>query len=171
MADKILKTSIHDYATEIRKNKSLLNLGDIAVQVLTSFKITAANKGIELLLEKQGKLEVQGNEEHLTQMIYNLTDNAIKYAAEGRQVKIILFELPAHVVMEVTDNGPGIAAEHRNKVFEKFYRIPTGNIHNVKGYGLGLHYVKGVVKHHNGKINLDSQHGKGCRFVVKLPKA
>lgn len=170
MADKILKTSVHDYAEEIRKNKITVNIGAIIEKVMTSFKILAEKKGIEFVFYQDGDTKVQGNEEHLTQMIYNLVDNAFKYAAEGKQILINAGEIPGSVIIEVKDKGPGIASEHRSKVFEKFYRIPTGNIHNVKGYGLGLHYVEGVIKHHNGRITLESRTDKGCRFVVKLPK-
>ena len=170
MADKILKTSVHDYGKEIETNKAPVVISDVVGKVISSFRILAEQKGIQFSLQNGGDSTVNGNEEHLTQMIYNLVDNAFKYAAEGKEITITTGEIPDAVILEVKDKGPGIAPEHRSKVFEKFYRIPTGNVHNVKGYGLGLHYVEGVVKHHNGKINLESRSGKGCRFVVKLPK-
>ena len=170
MADKILKTSIHDYGEEIKKNKTSIDIGNIAERVMSSFRIMAEKKDIEVVLNRDGDTSIHGNTEHLTQMIYNLVDNAFKYADEGKHIMIDVGEIPGSVILEIKDRGPGIAPEHRSKVFEKFYRIPTGNVHNVKGYGLGLHYVEGVVKHHNGKISLESITGKGCRFVVRLPK-
>ena len=170
MADKILKTSVHDYGKEIETNKAPVVISDVVEEVISSFRILAEQKGIQFSLQNEGDSTIHGNEEHLTQMIYNLVDNAIKYAADGKKITITTGEIPNAVILEVKDKGPGIAPEHRAKVFEKFYRVPTGNVHNVKGYGLGLHYVEGVVKHHNGKISLESRIGKGCRFVVKLPK-
>jgi len=170
MADKILKTSVHDYGKEIETNKASVVISDVVEKVISSFRILAEQKGIHFSLQNGGDSTINGNEEHLTQMIYNLVDNAVKYAADGKEITITTGEIPDAVILEVKDKGPGIAPEHRLKVFEKFYRVPTGNVHNVKGYGLGLHYVEGVVKHHNGKISLESRTGKGCRFVVRLPK-
>ncbi len=170
MADKILKTSVHDYGKEIKSSKAPVVISDVVEKVISSFRILAEQKMIHFSLQNGGDSTINGNEEHLTQMIYNLVDNAVKYAADGKEITITVGEIPNAVILEVKDKGPGIAAEHRTKVFEKFYRVPTGNVHNVKGYGLGLHYVEGVVKHHNGKISLESRSGKGCRFVVRLPK-
>jgi two-component system, OmpR family, phosphate regulon sensor histidine kinase PhoR len=170
MADKILKTSVFDYAEEIKNNKSLINLGELTHRVASSFRIIADSKKADLKVEDQGNTEITGNEEHLTQMVYNLIDNALKYASDGKLIRVQVSEIPGHTVLEVIDKGPGIPAEYRSKIFEKFFRVPTGNVHNVKGYGLGLHYVEGVVKHHKGKIVVDSMQDQGCRFMVKLPK-
>jgi two-component system phosphate regulon sensor histidine kinase PhoR len=170
MADKILKTSVHDYGKEIETNKAPVAISEIVEKVISSFRILAEQKGIDFSFQNEGDSTILGNREHLTQMIYNLVDNAVKYAAEGKEINITTGEIPDAVILEVKDKGPGIEPAHRSKIFEKFYRVPTGNVHNVKGYGLGLHYVEGVVKHHNGKISLESRIGKGCRFVVKLPK-
>ena len=145
-------------------------ISEIVEKVISSFRILAEQKGIAFSFQNEGDTTILGNREHLTQMIYNLVDNAVKYAAEGKEITITTGEIPDAVILEVKDKGPGIEPAHRSKIFEKFYRVPTGNVHNVKGYGLGLHYVEGVVKHHNGKISLESRIGKGCRFVVKLPK-
>jgi two-component system, OmpR family, phosphate regulon sensor histidine kinase PhoR len=170
LTDKILKTSVLEYSDEIKNNKSTLDLGVITEKIIASHRVFAEDKGIDLVFEKTGNLLMQGNEEHLSQAVYNLIDNAFKYAAEGKHIKVVLGEQPEHLILEIEDKGPGIAPEYKLRVFEKFYRIPTGNVHNVKGYGLGLHYVMGVVKHHNGKITLESVSGKGCNFIVKLPK-
>jgi two-component system, OmpR family, phosphate regulon sensor histidine kinase PhoR len=170
MTDKILKTSVHDYGEEIRRNKSLTDISAIAGRVAGSFTLMAENKKVDIEVESSGATTVNGNEEHLTQMLYNLVDNALKYASDGGLIKIQISEIPENVVIEVIDRGPGIAPEYRSRIFEKFFRVPTGNVHNVKGYGLGLHYVEGVAKHHKGKITLDSHSDKGCRFVARIPK-
>jgi two-component system, OmpR family, phosphate regulon sensor histidine kinase PhoR len=170
LTDKILKTTLLDYGDEIRQNQTQLDLAEIVEKILVSFRIQAIQKNLELHFVKNGSAPVKGNEEHLTQAIYNLLDNAFKYASEGKYIGVDLKETNDQVILEVVDKGPGISPEHKQKIFEKFYRIPTGNVHNVKGYGLGLHYVSGVVKHHNGKITVYSTPGKGSRFVVNLPK-
>ncbi|MFN3554700.1 MAG: sensor histidine kinase [Bacteroidales bacterium] len=170
MTEKILRTSVMDYAGEILQHSSRLDLSSLTHEALDTLQMLARSKGIELVLESRGSAHIKGHPDHLTQMICNLADNAIKYAAEGKKVTFQIAELPQYIILEVTDHGPGIAAEHHARIFEKFYRIPTGNVHNVKGYGLGLHYVAEVVKLHQGRITLDSQPGKGCRFIIKLPR-
>lgn len=170
MTDKILKTSVQDYGDEIIRHRAPVKLNKLVEKVQSSFGIMAEQMNIAFVIDNSSDAVISGNEEHLAQMIYNLVDNAFKYAATGRFIKIIIGELPGWVVLEVRDKGPGIAAEHKSKIFDRFYRIPTGNVHDVKGYGLGLHYVAGVVKHHNGNIHLESTPGKGCRFIVRLPR-
>jgi two-component system phosphate regulon sensor histidine kinase PhoR len=103
-------------------------------------------------------------------MVYNLLENAFKYADNGPQIKITLTEHPDYLLLAVKDSGPGIEEQHHAKIFDKFYRVPSGNVHTVKGYGLGLNYVAGVVKSHGGKINLESKPGNGATFEIKFPK-
>ncbi len=170
MTDKILKTSVFDYETEIKNNKAAIDLSEIVKKVTDSFNLLAEKKNIRLVFEQSGRASILGNEEHLTQMVYNLVDNAFKYAGNGPEIKILLTEHPGYIVMVVADYGPGIAEEHHGKIFDKFYRVPSGNVHTVKGYGLGLNYVAGVVRSHGGKITLESKPGHGAAFEVKLPK-
>lgn len=170
ITDKILKTSVFDYQKDIRQYKSPVDLGDLTDRVLSSFRLTAQKNSTEFAVEKKGTLNIKGNESHLTQMIYNLLDNALKYAPESPLIHLSLTGSDASVVLKIKDQGPGIHEMHQKRIFEKFYRVPSGDIHNVKGYGLGLHYVKGVVNAHNGKINIESKVGCGAMFVIKLPK-
>jgi two-component system phosphate regulon sensor histidine kinase PhoR len=170
LIEKILNTSVIDYHKEIRQNQRMVNVGSIIENVISSFKLTAQKRNMDVQIAKNGNLQVNANEEHLTQAIYNLVDNAFKYAHEGKYLKISIGELPHEVMLEIEDKGPGISHEHHARIFEKFYRIPTGNVHNVKGYGLGLHYVKGVVEQHDGIITLESLPGEGCKFIVKIKK-
>lgn len=170
MTDKILKTSVLDYGTEIRMNKSPVNLEEVVKTVLSSFSILAEQKHCALRFEQQGSGMLQGNREHLTQMVYNLVDNALKYGTGSVEIFVGLSESGKEVLLEVSDQGPGIPEEYRDKVFDKFFRVPSGNVHNVKGYGLGLNYVSGVVRAHGGSIRVDSAAEKGARFLVRLPK-
>ncbi len=170
MTDKILRTSVFDYESEIRHNKSMVDMATVIKKVCASFQLVAEKTNTKLVFESEGSTSLQGHGEHLTQMIYNLVDNAFKYAGDGPEIRITLREQGELLVLSVSDQGPGISPEHQSKVFEKFYRVPSGDVHTVKGYGLGLNYVAGVVKSHGGKISLKSQPDAGAIFEVKLPK-
>lgn len=170
MTDKILKTSVFDYEKEIRSARGVVDLKEITAKVVASFKLISEKTNTPLSMEFSGNTNIIGHEEHLTQMIYNLVDNGFKYARDPRGIMLSFCEHPDHVLFSITDHGPGIASQHQHRIFDKFYRVPSGNVHTVKGYGLGLHYVAGVVKSHGGKITLVSQEARGARFDVKFPK-
>lgn len=170
MTDKILRTSVFDYETDIRQNRSVVNMEHIIENVLSSFSLLAEKEHISLVFERNGETTLLGHEEHLAQMFYNLVDNAFKYAGDGPDITITLAADEKEVFVVVADKGPGIEEQHASKIFNKFYRVPTGNVHTVKGYGMGLHYVKGVVLSHGGRISLDSKPGEGSGFRIRLPK-
>ncbi len=170
IADKILQTSVVDYSEEIRLYKNPVDMNQLAGNVIASFRILAENKGVTLVFESDGKVFTQGHETHLTQMIYNLVDNALKYGSAGKTIRLSLTYNEELFTVSVCDKGPGIPDAHKDKIFEKFYRIPSGNVHDVKGYGLGLYYVKGVVKAHGGRIQLVSKPGEGSCFKIILPR-
>lgn len=106
---------------------------------------------------------------HLTNIFYNLIDNAVKYAGENPEVAITTLRQPKKLVVTVSDNGPGISREFQKKVFQKFFRVPTGNVHNVKGFGLGLYYVRSICQAHGWHIRLESETNKGATFVIEIP--
>jgi two-component system phosphate regulon sensor histidine kinase PhoR len=131
-----------------------------------------------IVKDKKGSLELSCNEEsvlisgdkvHLTNIIYNLLDNACKYTDEPPAISLFLSKGARNAEFIVADRGIGIAKEHLKHIFDKFYRVPTGNIHNVKGFGLGLYYVKTVVEAHGGRIRVESDKGKGTRFILNFP--
>ncbi|MEN9416188.1 MAG: hypothetical protein RLZ62_2492, partial [Bacteroidota bacterium] len=107
---------------------------------------------------------------HLTNILHNLVDNAVKYTRDHPVIQISLHDGPGKkLILAIQDNGIGIAREHQRRVFDKFYRVPTGNLHNVKGFGLGLFYVKTVCKQHKWHLEMDSKPGEGTIIRIIMP--
>ena len=141
--------------------------------------ITSALNNIQLQVEeKNGKLEVKleaekdiilADEVHFTNLINNLLDNAVKYSKENLQIKLSTQNTGNYIKIKIEDNGIGMNKETLNRIFEKFYRAHTGNVHNVKGFGLGLSYVKTMVNAHHGTIKAESVLGKGSSFCITIP--
>ncbi len=130
------------------------------------------------MADKQGNIEwklnaathvVEADETHFTNMLSNLLDNAIKYSKEQLLIRISTHSTHKHMVIRIEDNGIGMNKETVKRIFEKFYRAHTGNVHNVKGFGLGMSYVKSVIDAHKGRIKVDSTIGKGSTFIVEIP--
>ncbi|MCF6194037.1 MAG: HAMP domain-containing histidine kinase, partial [Kangiellaceae bacterium] len=121
---------------------------------------------INIEVDPTGEYHFTGDKVHLTNLLYNLLDNAIKYSREKPIIRIEVLNVVNQIAIRVTDNGIGIAPEHVKKVFEKLYRVPTGNLHDVKGFGLGLNYVKTIVSRHGGSVDVRSVLGKGSTFSV-----
>lgn len=157
---------------EVNLNLEPMNVHDVIKDVVDNFALQ--------LQEKQGKAEILLNAEndrinadevHFSNLINNLVDNAVKYAKENTplQLKISTQSNDKFLFVRVEDNGIGMSKETVKRVFERFYRAHTGNLHNVKGFGLGLSYVKTMVQAHGGEIKVDSTLGKGSIFTLQLP--
>jgi two-component system phosphate regulon sensor histidine kinase PhoR len=110
-----------------------------------------------------------GNRFHLTNVIVNMLDNAIKYTNEAPKIDIYTENAGNNIILKIKDQGIGMSKSVQKNVFDKFYREQKGNIHDVKGHGLGLSYVKNIVEHHHGSVYVESEKGKGSTFIVKLP--
>src|SRR5690606_25233670 len=111
---------------------------------------------------------IHADKMHFTNVISNLVDNAIKYSNEEPDITISLTHKGGVIKISVADKGLGIKKEHLNKIFDKLYRIPTGNVHNVKGFGLGLSYVKGICDMHQWKISVHSKYAEGSTFTIEI---
>lgn len=170
LTDKVLRTSIFEEKGLVIDPEPV-DLKAVVTQVLYSLKLVLDKHQAQVSVNQRGThFQLQGSTVHLTNVVFNLLDNAVKYSNAPPEIEITLTERDAYLTLSVADNGIGIAPAYQSKIFEKFFRVPTGDIHTVKGYGLGLSYVYNVVKSHAGKIELHSQPGRGSTFVVTLPK-
>lgn len=169
LVESILQTAILD------KGEFKLKLNELDIHEIIN---TAINNTNLLVEQRQGKIttnlnatkiRLQADRVHLTNIIFNLIDNAIKYSKENPEINITTHDAENGIEIIVRDNGIGISKENQRKIFDKFYRVPTGNVHNVKGFGLGLSYVQAVVNKHGGDISVNSELGKGSTFTVFLP--
>jgi two-component system, OmpR family, phosphate regulon sensor histidine kinase PhoR len=147
------------------------NINNALLNVLNNFELRVKNKnGVLHSAFNADDAIVRGDEVHLTNVVFNLLDNAVKYSNGSPEITVATESKSAHVLILVSDNGIGIPKEHHDQIFDRFYRVPTGNVHNVKGFGLGLSYVKKIVDLHNGKIKVESAVNKGTKFTILLPK-
>lgn len=155
---------------KLKLKEEELDLHEIITRAVETFRITAGEKQGEINTSLQAvHHNIRGDRVHITNIIYNLLDNACKYTEAPPAITVSTANEGNTIEIGVKDNGIGIAPDQLKHIFEKFYRVPTGNIHNVKGFGLGLYYVKTIVTAHNGKITAHSNKGAGSEFRVKLP--
>jgi two-component system phosphate regulon sensor histidine kinase PhoR len=169
LVDKVLKLSMFE-KKEIQLNLEPLDLKNLVDEVIASMRLQLEKKNASISLSHSGDSSFQGDRLHLLSVIFNLVDNAIKYSYDNPAIKIDVTGKENSIVFRIADNGIGIPDEYKTKVFEKFFRVPVGNIHNTKGYGLGLSYVATVIKKHNGAIIVENYPGGGTEFIITLPK-
>lgn len=157
---------------EIPLRKSELDLHQIINDCLNcmSMQIEQKHCQVKKELDAQHAL-INGDKTHLMNAVCNLIDNALKYSTGEPELFIKTSNKDGKIILGISDNGIGIEHEYQKKVFEKFFRVPTGDVHDVKGFGLGLTYIKSIVELHNGTIELQSEIGRGTAFIIKLPYA
>jgi two-component system, OmpR family, phosphate regulon sensor histidine kinase PhoR len=171
LVDKVLKLSMFE-KHQVELKEEIVDLNVLIKDVVNSMKLQFEKYKAQVNVQIQGyRFEVEADRLHITSVLFNLLDNALKYSKENPSIHIELKEENERIMLRVTDNGIGIPAEYHKKIFEKFFRVPAGDTHNVKGYGLGLSYVAYVIQRHYGSIDVESQPGIGSRFIIKLPAA
>jgi two-component system phosphate regulon sensor histidine kinase PhoR len=171
LVDKVLKLSMFENR-EIPLNKEPFDLTDLTRSVMISMKLQFEKQRAVTTLKRTGhNFIITADKLHMTSVLYNLLDNALKYSTQDPNILIHIIDHKQYLELRVTDNGIGIAREYKNRIFEKFFRVPSGNRHNIKGYGLGLSYVSHIVQSHMGFIEVESELHKGSTFSIKLPFA
>lgn len=169
MAEKILQTAILEKG-ELKLRLELFDIHEIIREVVKTMSIQVEIRdGLINTNLQASRSEIKADKVHITNIITNLLDNANKYTPSKPRIEVATANVSGGIVITVSDNGVGISKSNQKKIFEKLYRVPTGNIHNVKGYGLGLSYVKFIVDKHKGSITVDSEPGQGTRFRIFLP--
>jgi two-component system phosphate regulon sensor histidine kinase PhoR len=169
LVDKVLKLSMFE-KKEIELKYEMMNMKEVVDEVVSSMRLQIEKYHARVSVTSEGDLNLTGDRLHLLSVVFNLLDNALKYSKGDPSIQIDLKGAENNVQITVTDNGIGIPAEYKDKVFDKFFRVPTGDTHNAKGYGLGLSYVSHVIQKHKGTIWVDSQPGTGSKFVITLPR-
>ena len=171
LVEKVLQMSMFDRQKAAFKKKEL-DLNEIVETIANSFSLRVEHTGGKIHVDI-GAVDsaIYVDEVHFQNVIFNLMDNAVKYHKPDQPVHIYLktWNDDQYLYLSVKDTGIGMKKENLKKVFEKFYRVHTGNVHDVKGFGLGLAYVKKIIDLHDGVIKVDSEYGRGTTFIIKLP--
>jgi two-component system phosphate regulon sensor histidine kinase PhoR len=169
LVDKVLKLSLFENR-ELELKKENFDLKQLTQEVLNTMKLQFDTHHARVELEMQGNyFTIHADRLHITSVIFNLLDNALKYSKGKPEITVRLQHHTDTIVLQVEDKGMGIPNDFRSKIFDKFFRVPTGDHHNIKGYGLGLSYVAHVIKQHNGTISVESEPGVGSTFTIKFP--
>ena len=169
LVENILQTAILDKG-QFKLKIQTIDIHTLIEQTITNIKLQVENKEGEITVQLNAeKSVVNADRVHVTNIIFNLIDNALKYTYEKPHIEISTRNAMDGILISVKDNGIGISKENQRRIFDTMYRVPTGNIHNVKGFGLGLSYVKAVVEKHGGSISVESELEKGSEFTVYIP--
>ena len=171
LVEKVLQMSMFEKQNAVFKKKEL-DLNEMLENAAHSFQLRVEHTGGKIDVDIEAiDSAIYVDEVHFTNMIFNLMDNAIKYRKPDHPLNIMLhtWNEKDRLFFSIEDDGVGIKKDNLKKIFEKFYRVHMGNVHDVKGFGLGLAYVKKIVDLHGGEIRVESEYGKGTKFIVSLP--
>jgi len=169
LVENVLQSAVLESGHMLLKRVDL-DLHALVHEVVRSSSIQLSRRNGRIDLDLKAEIHhVSGDRIHLTNLLYNLIDNAVKYAEQEPRIRIATTNDDQGVTVSITDNGIGIAPSEHRKIFDRLYRVPTGNLHNAKGFGMGLSYVRTVVERHGGRIKLDSAPGRGSTFHIIIP--
>ncbi len=171
LVQNVLTSSIYDGASNGFMQPERVSLKSIINEVTQSMQIRFQQMNAQLTVDAEGfDFNINADRLHVHGVLINLIDNSLKYVESSPKIAVKLWEENSRVILTVSDNGIGIPDEYISKVFDKFFRVPTQNRHNVKGYGLGLSYAAMVMKQHKGTIGVENLKEGGCRFTLSFPK-
>ena len=171
LVDKVINTAVFE-KSELELKPEVFDIELLIFDIIKSMTVQFDKFSAKIEFENIAKeTDILADKIHLTNVIINLIDNAIKYSKEEPHIIIKLANRGKDFVLNIIDHGIGIGPEYKDKIFDKFFRVPQGDTHNVKGHGLGLNYVYNVVKRHKGSIRVDSNPGTGTNFLISLPDA
>lgn len=169
LVESILQTAVLDKG-ELKLKLEQVDLHQLVSKAIDNVQLLVENKGGKIITDLKAEKHItMADRVHITNVIYNLLDNAIKYSHNDPMINVRSFSNENTIRIEIEDNGIGISKENIKKIFDTMYRVPTGNVHDVKGFGLGLSYVKAVTEKHGGTIDVKSTQGKGSTFSISLP--
>lgn len=169
LVENVLKSAVLDRG-EMELAKDEVDIHELINNTIRNIELQVAQKGgkIEQSLRAESSV-IKGDKVHLTNVIYNLLDNAIKYSKEKPLIQVTTESDDVSLSISFKDHGIGIKKDDQARIFDKLFRVPTGNVHNIKGFGLGLSYVKVIVEKHHGTVSVASELGKGSTFTIQLP--
>jgi signal transduction histidine kinase len=169
MVDKVLKMSLFEQKEPVLKTETL-DMEQLIREILNTLQLQFEKSSARVRFQTEGEVFLlEADRIHLTSVIYNLIENALKYSPGKPEIDLLLQSRNGKIILSIRDQGLGIPPEYQQKIFEKFFRVPSGNTHNTKGHGLGLAYVAGVVEKHGGTIQVESREGQGSVFRLELP--
>lgn len=169
LVDSVLKGTGQDQ--KVLKMERV-NLRELIEDILRTMHLQFEKAGVKIqFFDSTDAAFILGDQVYLTSVLYNLLDNAIKYSRGVPEIALALSESRGRITLSVSDRGLGIPKIYLSKIFDRFFRVPTGDIHNIRGYGLGLSYVSEVVKKHQGTIKVKSRPGEGSEFILNFPEA
>lgn len=169
LVESILQTAVLDKG-DFKLKRSEFSLHDVINEAVEKAQLQIEQKSGVLTEALNAKNpELFADKVHITNIVYNLLDNALKYSKDVPEIFISTENVPGGILFMVRDKGIGISKENQKKIFEQFYRVSTGNVHNIRGFGLGLSYVKAIVQKHGGEISVESELNKGSAFKIYLP--
>jgi signal transduction histidine kinase len=169
--EKVLQAAIFEKG-RINLKLRRLDIHELINNVVKNFIIQVKNREGQIIKNLDAEYSIVNIDEiHFANILLNLLDNAIKYSKGQPHITVSTLNKKGGMIIIVEDKGIGISKDNQKRIFEKFYRVPTGNVHDVKGFGLGLSYVKKIVEEHNGKISLESELNIGTKFEIQIPVA
>jgi two-component system phosphate regulon sensor histidine kinase PhoR len=167
--EQVLQMALLD-SSEFKLHEKVLDIHEVIRNVTDNIRLQTERRNGQLIVNLEAqRMQVVADESHMTNVLISILDNAIKYSPISPEIHVSTINSGSSIIISISDNGIGMNSETQKKIFDKFFRVTSGNIHNIKGFGLGLSYAKAIVLAHKGEIKVTSEVEKGSRFDIVLP--